>query len=119
MTPEELKNIQNNIMNIADNSETGYSLDVDLKIPKQLHDTFNDYAPAPEHTSPQHDDPSEYQKNMTDKGLGPKPSNTTPKLMCTLYNKTEYTVDYRLLKEYIKLSIKFTKIHKGVKYVLI
>jgi hypothetical protein len=54
---------------------------------------------------------------MIDKGLGPKPSNASPKLMCTLYNKTAYIVDYRLLKEYIMLGVKFTQIHKGVKYV--
>jgi hypothetical protein len=112
MTPEELKNIQNNIMNIDDNSDTGYSLAVDLKIPKQLHDTFNDYAPAPEHILLQYDDLSDYQKTMIDEGLGPKPSNITPKVMCALYNKTEYIVDYRLLQEYIKLGVKLQKYSK-------
>jgi hypothetical protein len=70
------RNIQNNIINIDDISDTGYSLVVDLKIPKQLHDTFNEYAPAPEHVSPQYD-LSDYHKTMVDEGLGPKPPNNT------------------------------------------
>jgi hypothetical protein len=49
MTSEELEYIKNSIMTIDDNSTMGYTLVVDLKITIELYDTFNDYAPAPEH----------------------------------------------------------------------
>ena len=48
-------------MTIDDNSDMGYTLVVDLKIPKELHGTFNEYAPVPEHTSTQYNDLSDYQ----------------------------------------------------------
>lgn len=113
----ELKNIQNNIININGNNDIAYTSVLDLKIPNQLHVTFSDYAPATEHILLQYDLSDYKKKTMIDKGLGPKPSNTTPKLMCTLCNKNEYVVDYRLVTEYIKLGVKFTKIHKGIKYI--
>ena len=87
-----------------------------VKIPKDLHNLFNDYAPAPEHFSPKFDDLSEFQKWMINKNLGSKPSGKDKKLMCTLNDKIEYIIDYRLLKEYMKHGVELIYIHSGIKY---
>ena len=48
-----------NVMDIPNDSETGYILEVDLKYPDDLHDNHNDYPLAPEN------------KIITDKMLSP------------------------------------------------
>ena len=116
MTQEEIQFVKKNIMNIDDESDTGYSLVVDLKIPEHLHDTFNDYAPAPVHFAPNFNDLSEFQKWMIDQKLGSKPSNKTKNLMCTLNDKTHYIIDYRILKEYMSEGVELVNIHSGIKY---
>ena len=40
--------IEQKLMNIKNNSSTGYVLEVDLEYPKKLHDIHNDYPLAPE-----------------------------------------------------------------------
>jgi hypothetical protein len=46
LTEEEISNFD--IMHIADGSEEGYVLEVDLRYPKELYDVHNDYPLAPE-----------------------------------------------------------------------
>ena len=36
------------ILNISDTSDKGYKFKVDLRIPENLHDHFNNYVPCPE-----------------------------------------------------------------------
>ena len=38
----------NRVLNKSDHSLHGYSLEVDLDYPEQLHDIYNDYSLAPE-----------------------------------------------------------------------
>ena len=50
-TFQKIKNIhkiKQKLMNIKNNSSTGYVLEVDLEYPKTLHDIHNDYPLAPE-----------------------------------------------------------------------
>ena len=100
-------------MKIDDDSDIGYVVKAHLKIPENLHDHFNDYAPAPEHSSPNLDDLSEFQKWMINNNLGSKPSEKNKKLMCTLNDKREYIIDYRLLKEYMKHGVELIDITSG------
>jgi hypothetical protein len=79
-------------MNVPDDSETGYILEVDLEYPVSLHDEHSDYPLAPEN------------KTITDKTLSPhtimfreKPhiKGSIPKLFLNLNNKKKYVTDYR------------------------
>ena len=64
-------------------------LEVDLEYPEDLHDLHNDYPLAPERVE---------------------------KLIPNLNNKARYVVHYENLKLYESLSLKITKIHKGIKF---
>jgi hypothetical protein len=57
----------NNILNIDDESDVGYTLKVDLDYPKELHDKHNDYPFFAIHKDIKYDDLSPYQKRLIDK----------------------------------------------------
>ena len=65
-------------------------LEVDVQYPEHLHDLHN----APERV-----------------GIG-----NVDKLIPNLNNKTKYVVHYENLKLYESLSLKITKIHRGIKF---
>ncbi len=69
-------------------------LEVDLEYPKELHDDHNEYPLAPE-------------KLIIEK---------TEKLVPNLNNKKKYVVHHKNLKQYLRLGMKITKIHKGVSF---
>ena len=88
MCEEELKNWRNNA------SSSGCILEVDLEYPKELHDLHNDYPLAPERL----------------KVAG------VEKLISNLYDKKNYIVHHKALKQYEFLGLKITKIHRGIKF---
>ena len=69
-------------------------LEVDLEYPEQLHDLHNDYPLAPERIK-----------------IG-----NGEILIPNLNKKTKYVVHYENLKLYESLSLKITKIHRGIKF---
>ena len=57
---------------------------------------------------------SEYQLNLLEKQdskLGKE-----EKLFLTLYDKKKYVVHHSILKEYIKLGLKVTKVHRTISF---
>ena len=69
-------------------------LEVDLEYPKNLHDLHNDYPLAPEQIM----------------------VNKTSKLIPNLGDKKKYVLHYEALKQYLKLGLKLTHIHRGIKF---
>ena len=69
-------------------------LEVDLKYPEELHDLQNDYPLAPESIK-----------------LG-----SVEKLIPNLNDKTKYILHCENLKQYEKLGLIITKIHRGIKF---
>ena len=69
-------------------------LEVDLEYPKNLHDLHNDYPLAPEQIM----------------------VNKTSKLIPNLGDKKKYVLHYENLKQYLKLGLKLTHIHRGIKF---
>ena len=82
------------IMNYDENSEIGYTLEVDLHYPEELHDLHNDYPLAPEKLK-----------------LG-----ECEKLCGTFNDKKDYIIDIRVLKFYLEHGLKLTKITRVVQY---
>ena len=69
-------------------------LEVDLEYPKNLHDLHNDYPLAPEQIM----------------------VNKTSKLIPNLGDKKKYVLHYETLRQYLKLGLKLTHIHRGIKF---
>ena len=69
-------------------------LEVDLEYPKELHDLHNDYPLAPEQIK----------------------VNKTEKLTPNLWDKKNYVIHYENLKQCLKLGLKISNIHRGIKF---
>ena len=85
--------------------------EVDIEIPKELHDKFLDYPLCPEIKSINEDMLSEYQKYLNDK-LNIKYNEKDKKLILDLLSKKNYKVNYKNLEYYLKLVLKVTKVHR-------
>ena len=85
--------------------------EVDIEIPKELHDKFNDYPLCPEIKSIDENMLSEYQKYLNDR-LNDKYSQKDKKLILDLLPKKNYKVYYKNLEYYLKLGVKVTKVHR-------
>jgi hypothetical protein len=88
---------------------TGYMFEVDLYYPDELHDLHNGYALAPENKIVTNDMLSDWQsKNRKETKI--------KKLVTSFHDKTKYGLNYRLLKLYLKLGLKITKIHRVLQF---
>ena len=70
----------------------GCILEVDLEYPDELHDLHNEYHLAPENIE----------------------VNKVHKLLPNLNNKTRYVAHYKNLQQYEQLSLRITKVHRGI-----
>ena len=93
-----------------DKLQTGI-YEVDIEIPKNLHNKFKDYPLCPEIKSIPENMLSEYQKYLNKK-LNIKYNENDKKLILDLSNKKNYKIYYKNLEYYMKLGIKVTKVHK-------
>jgi hypothetical protein len=87
------------------NSKFVFFFEVDLEIPREFHDRLQQLPPAAEHMIPP---PQLYgeQQNVP---------NTCKKLVTSLLPKKNYFVHCRLLKFYMTLGVRVTRIHRAVK----
>ena len=92
------------------NLQTGI-YEVDIEIPKELHDKFVDYPLCPEIKSINEDMLSEYQKYLNGK-LNIKYNEKDKKLILDLLPKKNYKVYYKNSEYYLKLGIKVTKVYQ-------
>ena len=110
--PLPYKNFQwsNDLTLDPNNLKTGI-YEVDIEIPKELHNKFKDYPLAPKIKSISENMLSEYQKYLNDK-LNVKYNEKDKKLILDLLPKKNYKVYYKNLEYYLKLGIKVTKVHR-------
>ena len=92
------------------NLQTGI-YEVDIVIPKELHESFKDYPLCPEIKNIPEDMLSEYQKYLNDK-LNDKYNQKDKKLILDLLPKKNYIVYYKNLEYYLKLGLKVIKVHR-------
>ena len=105
--------LKDKILELDDNDQFGYMLEVDLEYPQDLHDKHDTYPLAPERLIIKEDMLSLYQKEQA-RELGIKVGGT--KLCLTLTNKMNYITHYRNLKQYIKMGMKIKKVHKVLRF---
>ncbi|GFX31230.1 uncharacterized protein TNCV_2027311 [Trichonephila clavipes] len=75
---------EQDILNLSDESDVGYILEVDLEYPSDLHGRHSDFPLAPENKPP--------------------PNYKESRLLTTLEPKTKYLLHYSNLKLYLKLG---------------
>ena len=112
---KSMRDWEQEIMNIDDESNTGYMLEVDIDYPENLHlDVMHDNFPlAPEAMQIEKDMLSSYQEELGDQ------LNVTygsKKLCLTLKDKKNYVCHYKNLKFYLKHGLKLKKIHKILQF---
>ena len=93
-----------------DKIQTGI-YEVDIEIPKELHNKFKDYPLCPEIKNIPEDNLSEYQNYLNNK-LNIKYTEKDKKLILDLLLKKNYKIYYKNLEYYLKLGLKVTKVHK-------
>ena len=84
------------VNNVSDDSATEYILEVDLKYPKELHETHKDLPLCPEHYV--------------------MPQSKISNIVTTLLSKKKYIIYYRKLKQCLSLGMKLEKIHRILKF---
>ena len=82
--------------------------EVDIEIPKELHDKFKDYPLAPEIKNISENNLSKYQKYLNNK-LNIKYTEKDKKLILDLLPKKNYKIYYKNLEYYMKLGVKNNK----------
>ena len=102
-------------LQIPEDSELGYFLEVDLAYPEQLHDTHNEFPLAPEKLDIPKEQWSEETKRLASL-FGMSHSSTGLKLMCTLQDKYKYRLHYKTLQLYLRHGLKLKKIHRGITF---
>jgi hypothetical protein len=103
-----------NVLNISDNSEIGYILEVSLIYPSKIHEKTNIYPLAPEKICIRRDQLSSYCENLAKEFNIKLDSN--PKLIPNLYDKEHYVIHYRHLKQLLQLGIELKLIHRGIQF---
>ena len=92
----------------------GCIVECDLEYPDSCKFKTKRFPLAPEHMVVKEEMLSEYQRNLMKKlniKLGKE-----KKLFLTLYDKKKYIVHHSILKEYIKLGLKVTKVHRTISF---
>ncbi|KAK4874041.1 hypothetical protein RN001_013401 [Aquatica leii] len=87
-----------NVLDIPDDAEEGYVLEVDLEYPDNLHDHHNDLPFCPKSICP------------------PGSTSSQKKLIPNLNDKTAYIIHYRNLKQCLKHGLVLTYTHRILKF---
>ena len=90
----------------------GCIIECDLEYPNDCKFKTRNYPLAPEKMKINKEELSNYQLNL----LGDKPLGKEEKLFLTLYNKKKYIIHHSILKEYLKLGLKVTKVYRTISF---
>ena len=97
------------IMSIKDDAETGYMFKVDLHIPVELHDKFNNYVPCPENIRIKKDGLNGWQQENYNE-------TKISKLCTTFHDKIDYVVNYRYLQLMMKLGVELLEVKQVLQF---
>ena len=92
---------------------TAFIMEVDFHVPRHLEDALAQFPPGPERL--------QLNETMLSQGqlefMAENPDLSNPlgaeRLILSLYPKTNYVIHSELLRMYLRLGVKVTKIHKG------
>jgi hypothetical protein len=92
-----------------------YIFEVDLEYPAEIHDRDDDYPMAPENMTINEELSGPKQRELRAKYFAAACSHSR-KLICSFLPKKRYVVLGHLLRFYLDLGMRFTKIHRGIKF---
>ena len=100
------------ILNTTDDAETGYTVEVDLSFPKEIHERLKQLPPCPETRVPGTKRFSEYQ---TDLKKRTNSKSKCEKLIPHFHEHKNYCIHNRLFKYVVEeLGVKIDKLHNVV-----
>jgi hypothetical protein len=88
----------------------GFLVSVDLEYPSHLHALHDDYPAAPEACVVQADMLSAYSRQVLE--VNGRAFVPAKKLLATLQGKQHYVVHHTALRQYLKLGLRVTAVHK-------
>ena len=109
-------NDEQNIKMLCDESPIGYTFEVNLHIPKEIHNKTSDLPLAPETNFVEKEMFSPYMKQFFEKLRPNCQFAPTKKLLLHLFDKENYIVHFSVLKYYLELGAQIKKVISGVKY---
>ena len=107
---KNIDKIEQKLMNIKNNSSTGYVLKVDLEYLQELHDIHNDYPLAPKKINISKEWLSDYCLKIANV------HNINTGTVQNLMNKNNYVICYRNLQQCLELGMKLKNIHRILKF---
>ncbi len=116
------------ILQVPDDADYGYFLEVDLSYPEELHEYFDEFPPGPERKAPGSLSP--FQRSLLAEDIRAQNPKLFPeavearveakkpatKLIATLEKKTKHICHYRLLKKYVELGMKVDRVRQVIRF---
>ena len=108
-------------LNIDTEGESGYVLKVDLEYPRDIHDKTQDFPLAPEPGEVTEEMFTEFMREQWARRCefrrgGEIKYRPERKLLMTCRNKSEYVVHFKLLKFYLEMGMRITRVHAVIKF---
>ena len=103
------------ILNTPDDSDHGYYIVCDIDYTNECKERTEQLALMPNKRKI-NDNELGYRQREKSKARSGKLLHRSEKLILDQNNKTEYMVHYRMLKFYVKMGLKVTKIHRVIKF---
>ena len=104
------------ILGLDEEGEWGYTLEVDLDYPTNIHHETSDFPLAPEQGEITFDMFSPFMKSFHQTLNQNKQYKPTRKLLLTQFNREHYVLHFVILKFYLKMGLSLRKVHKIIKY---
>jgi hypothetical protein len=102
------------ILRTEDDAETGYTVEVDLSFPQEIHERLKQLPPCPETRVPEEAWFSEYQKELN---IKTKNKSKCQKLIPHFHEHLNYCSHYRTLKYVVEeLGVRIDKLHNVVEF---
>jgi hypothetical protein len=111
-----------NIIEYTQRLTDGYTVEVDLEYPKEIHEAHADFPLCPTNMAIDPKELSDYQRDLyiklhdVDEEISKDKIKTGSKLMGTLFDKEKYIMSYHYLKECVAGGMKIKRIHRCVEY---
>jgi hypothetical protein len=102
-------------LDLKSDSETGYTLEVDMHLPREQHKNLKDFPPVCERTTIPVEDLSPFDHKCNRDPSKPQTINTE-KLVNHLAPVKNYVVNLYALQHMMKLGYKVTKVHRAVSF---